>query len=66
MHAGPHEIFPSFDLKEEPHLEEGELAEEQLVEELEVEAGLTLYMALCGGFFLLVSLFIVTACMCIR
>ena len=72
--AGPNEVFPSFEMTEEQELVEGELVEEQLVEEqlveelveLEVEAGLALYMALCGGIFLLFSLFLVIACMCIR
>ena len=78
VHAGPNEVFPSFELTEEQELVEGELVEEQLVEELveeqlveelvevEVEAGLALYMALCGGIFLLASLFVVIACICIR
>ena len=88
VHAGPNEVFPSFEMTEEQELVAGELVEEQLVEEqlveelvevelveeqiveelveLEVSAGLALYMALCGGIFLLVILFLVIACMCIR
>ena len=69
MHAGAHEMLNCFrlveGLKEEQNLLE-ELAEEQSVKE-DIDAGLALYIYIvCGGLFVLVSVFIVSACIFIR
>ena len=67
MHTGALELCNSFRLVEELMEEQDmleELAEEEFVKE-DSNADLALYLA-CGGLFVLVAVFIVSACIFIR